>query len=194
MTVRQFLSLLLIAPCLHAAAADSSADAQQRLHGAVDEALKAAESSSTRSTLVERLRPILEKHISFGTMTRRAVGPGWRQFTPGQQAKALELFTTLVIRSYSNKFTLGEHPEVKFNSTAAPAPGRVDVATTTLYQGSRYNVIYRMEQEEGWHVTDVVIEGVSMVANYRSQLDAAFKKGGAETVLSSLNESVSRPQ
>lgn len=194
MTVRYFLSLLLLVPCFYVLAADTTADVQQRLHSAVDEVLKAAESAKTKPALIEHLRPILEKHISFSVMTRRAVGPGWRQFTPEQQAKATQLFTTLIIRSYSNKFTLGEHPEVQYQKAATPAPGRVDVATTTVYQGSRYSVTYRMEQEEGWHITDVVIEGVSMIANYRSQLDAAFKKGGAPTVLSSLSDSISRPQ
>ena len=194
MTLRSFLSFLLLVTCLPVSAADAPAEAQQRLHGAVDEVLKAAESSKTKPALIELLRPILEKHISFEVMTRRAVGPGWRQFTPEQQAQATKLFTTLIIRSYSNKFTLGEHPEVQYQKAASPAPGRVDVASTTVYQGSRYAVTYRMEQEEGWRITDVVIEGVSMIANYRSQLDAAFKKGGAPTVLSSLNDSISRPQ
>jgi phospholipid transport system substrate-binding protein len=70
----------------------------------------------------------------------------------------------------------------------------VDVPTKMVYQGSHYSVTYRMEQESGWKITDVVIEGVSLIANYRSQLDAQFKKGGAESVLSSLTQSVSRPQ
>jgi len=55
-------------------------------------------------------------------------------------------------------------------------------------------VTYRMEQEEGWRVTDVVIEGVSLIANYRSQLDAQFQKGGSNAVISSLTQSVARPQ
>ena len=194
MNVRRFLSLVVILPGLSVLAASTSDEAQDRLHVAVDQVLKAADGVSSRPVLVERLKPILEKNIAFSVMTRRSVGPGWRQFTPEQQAKATALFTTLVIRSYSNKFTLGEHPEIKFHKTESPAPGRVDVSTTTMYQGSRYAVTYRMEQDEGWHVTDVVIEGVSMVANYRTQLDAAFKKGGAPNVITSLTESVARPQ
>ena len=192
MTLRRFLTLLFLTPGLFAAG--STAEPEQRLHAAVDLVLKAADGVTSRSVLTQKLTPILEQNISFNAMTRRSVGPGWRQFTPEQQSKAINLFTTLVIRSYSNKFTLGDHPEIKFHKTETPAPGRVDISTTTIYQGSRYAVTYRMEEEEGWRVTDVVIEGVSMVANYRSQLDAAFKKGGAPTVISSLTESVAHPQ
>lgn len=192
MTRRLTLLLLALAPLAGFAA--SSEEAQQKLRSAISEVLGIAGKASNHAALVDRATPVLQRNINFGTMTRRAVGPGWRQFSAEQQKKAESLFTTLVIRSYANKFTIGEQPEVKYNSAATPAAGRVDVSTTIMYKGARYGVVYRMEQEEGWHVTDVVIEGVSMVANYRSQLDPVFKKGGADAVLSSLQQSVARPK
>lgn len=193
MNRRLTLSLLVLAPLL-TQAATTLEEAQQRLHSAIDEVLALADKATSKDVLMQRIGPVLDKHISFPVMTRRAVGPGWRQFTPEQQKKAIALFSQLIIRSYGNKFTIGEHPEVKYHSAAAPAAGRVEVTTTTVYQGARYSVIYRLEQEEGWRTTDVVIEGVSMVANYRSQLDPVFKRGGAQAVLSSLEQSVARPQ
>ena len=194
MTSRFCFAALILAPLLATAAADNPSDAQKKLRAAIDEALAIAERATDHPSLAEKLRPVLDRNISFAAMTRRAVGPGWRQFTAEQQKKATTLFTTLVIRSYSNKFTIGEHPVIDFKPAVNPAAGRVDVPTVTTYQGSRYSVIYRMEKEEGWKVTDVVIEGVSMVANYRSQLDDKFKRGGADAVISSLNESVARPR
>jgi phospholipid transport system substrate-binding protein len=126
-------------------------------------------------------------------MTRRAVGPGWRSFTPAEQKKATAAFTTLVIRTYSNKITPGEKPQIQVQKAVEPAAGRVDVPTTLVYKGSRYNVTYRMEQTGGsWLITDVVIEGVSLISNYRAQLDAQFKKGGAAAVISSLEQSAAR--
>ena len=124
----------------------------------------------------------------------RAIGRGWRQFSPDQQRKATQLFTTLVIRKYSSKFTLGEHPVVKFKTASTPAPGRVEVPTTLLYQGNQYSVIYRLEEAEGWRITDVVVEGASFVANYRAQFDAQFKRGGSNAVINALSDSVVRPQ
>lgn len=194
MTFRPFLALLLSAPWLIQSAAAQTAEAQSRLQLAVNEVLAAADRAPSRSALPERLRPALRKHVSFETMTRRAVGPGWRQFTAQQQQQATQLFETLIIRTYSNKFTPGEHPAITYKTAVSPGAGRVDVPTSMLYQGGRYSVTYRMEQIGGWRITDVVIEGVSMIANYRAQLDAQFKKGGANAVISSLSQSVSRPQ
>jgi len=172
----------------------STATAEKRLQVAIKNVLDIAQSAPSDSALAESIGPVLEKYLSFSAMTRRAVGPGWRQFSKGDQNEAIRLFTTLIIRTYSKKLTPGEYPVIKFKTATAPAPGRVDVPTTLLYRGSTYNVTYRMEQDEGWRVTDVVIEGVSLIANYRTQFDAQFKKGGAGAVISSLTQSVARPQ
>ncbi|HEY5792868.1 MAG TPA: ABC transporter substrate-binding protein [Chthoniobacterales bacterium] len=192
MNLRPLLLASLI--LFHQAAAASTDEAEKRLQTAVNEVLIAADRAADRGALAENLRPILQNHISFSAMTRRAIGPGWRQFTEDQQKKATQLFTTLIIRTYSSKLTPGEHPVIQFKAASSPAPGRVEAPTTLLYQGSRYEVVYRLEEAEGWRITDVVIEGVSLIANYRTQFDAQFKKGGASTVISALTQSVAAPQ
>lgn len=189
---RLILTLFMSAPFVSLRANTALDQAQARLRGAVDEVLALARKAKDRPTLMRQIGPVLSKHISFEVMTRRAIGPGWRQFNPAEQKRAIDLFTTLIIRSYGSKFTIGVQPEVKYNSAATPTAGRVDVSTTTVYQGSRYSVVYRMEESEAWRTTDVVIEGVSMVANYRSQLDPVYKRGGVAAVLSSLEQSAAR--
>lgn len=173
--------------------ASSSAAAEEFLKKSVTEVVGVAKSSPNSGALAESVRPILIRIISFDAMTRRAVGPGWRQFTSDQQKEAIRLFSTLIIRTYSGKFTPGELPEIDYKAATSPSPGRVEVSTMTLYKGSKYNVIYRLEDIDGWRITDVVIEGVSMVANYRTQFDGEFKQGGADAVLGALKKSVSAP-
>ena len=186
------LALTLLAAIPNAFAA-STTDAEAFLKKSVNEVVSIAKSSPNSTALADSARPLLLKIISFDAMTRRAVGPGWRQFTAEQQKEAIRLFSTLIIRTYSGKFTPGELPEVTYKAATSPTPERVEVSTTTLYKGSRYNVIYRLEEIDGWRITDVVIEGVSMVANYRTQFDAEFKQGGADAVLGALKKSVSAP-
>ncbi len=194
MITRLALSLMILAAVSAVTARGQTAEAEAKLKSAVNEALAVADGVRNRNTMAESLRPVLQKHINFAVMTQRAVGLGWRQFSTAQQQKAVQLFSTLIIRTYGNKFTPGEHPVIQYQKAVSPAAGRVDVPTSMVYKGSRYSVLYRMEQSSGWRMTDVVIEGVSMIANYRSQLDAQFKKGGAEAVLNSLTQSVARPQ
>jgi phospholipid transport system substrate-binding protein len=134
----------------------------------------------------------LIRTISFPDMTRLAIGPGWREFSKEDRDQATAMFTNLIIRTYSARFTPGELPEVSYKSAVSTAPNKVDLTSTTLYQGSRYEVVYRLTDlpEQGWRVTDVIIEGVSMVRTYRDQFDNEFKSGGVSAVLSSLNRTL----
>lgn len=183
----------LILPIQSSSAADTD-DALHFLQRSVDEVIGVTNRITDASTIVEKLRPLLKKSVSFETMARRSVGPGWRQMDPAQQKRAVELFTTLVIRTYSSQFTPGEKPQLVYKTAVSPESGRVDVPILAVYLGSKYDVTYRMEKEGSWKIVDVVIEGVSLVANYRGQLDAQFKKGGAAGVVSSLEQSVARPK
>lgn len=164
--------------------------AQNRLTSAVDSFLKEARSAKSTAALQKAVQPLLYKNISFEAMTRRAVGPGWREFTDSQRKRATELFSALIIRTYCSKFTIGEKPEVEFKAATEPAPGRVEIPTTVLYKGSRYLMLYRLEKNEGWRITDILVEGVSLIANYRSQFNAAFASGGPDGVIRALEKSV----
>lgn len=191
------MSLRLLC-CLFALAAFSAvptraADAESTLREGMDEVMAVTDHSQGGRKMADDLEPILVRRISFEAMTRRAVGPGWRQFTPDQQNEATKLFTKLIIRSYSNKFTPGEKTEIRYLEGKSPAPDKMEMPTTILYKGSRYSIVYRMENAAGkWLVTDILVEGVSLVANYRAQFDDLYKKGGASAVLASLRESVAR--
>lgn len=190
MKTRLLLSSLLLAllPCVALAADDA---AENRLKASVDEVVAIVKQAKTRDALITDIKPPLEKILNFGVMTRRSIGPAWRQFTPEQQQEAVKLFTVLILRTYTAKFTPGEFPLVEFKPSSSTAPGREEVPTTAMYRGSRYDAVYRMEEQNGaWTITDVVIEGVSLVADYRTQFDGEYKQKGAEGVLNALRRSV----
>lgn len=190
----RILILAATALVLAGTARASTAEAESHLQNAVNEALAVAKASPDNRVMASKLRPVLQEHINFETMTRRAVGPGWRQFTPAQRAKATDLFTTLIIRSYSEKLTPGQYPVIKFKAAKSTESGRYEIPTTLSYQGNNYDVTYRLEEADGWRVSDIIIEGVSLVANYRTQFDAVFKKGGADAVIDSLTQTVGKPR
>ena len=186
------LLTLVLASALAVVTRASNEDAETTLRAAVDQVLTVAQKAKSGSSMADQITPVLLRYVCFESMTRRAVGPGWRQFTPDQKAEATKLFTKLIIRSYSEKFTPGEQPDTKYLKSSSPGAGKVEIPTITVYKGSRYNVTYRMEDRGKWMVTDILAEGVSLVANYRAQFDALVRKGGAGAVIASLKQSVER--
>ena len=181
------LLLALAAMSLHAFA---SSDPESTLREAMQEAVTVANTSAGGRALADKLQPLLERRVCFESMTRRAIGPGWREFSPAQQDEATRLFTKLIIRSYSNKFTPGEEPEVKYLKGSSQGPDKIEIPTSMLYKGSRYSIVYRMENRGKWLITDILAEGVSLIANYRAQFDELFKRGGVNAVMDSLKKSV----
>jgi phospholipid transport system substrate-binding protein len=165
--------------------------AEESLKASVSEIMTVVKGCSTRDALISGIKPVIEKILNFNVMTRRSIGPGWKQFTPQQQEEATKLFTTLILRTYTAKFTPGECPAVEYKSAGSSAIGRVEVFTTSIYLGNRYDVIYRMENQSGsWAITDIVIEGVSMIANYRSQFESEYTRGGTDAIIKALQRSV----
>lgn len=191
--ISRIAALLIAIPILMGSARATSEAAETRLKTSVEKVVEVAKSSKNREELMTGVKPILVDVLSFETMTRRAIGPGWKQFSSEQQKEAVQLFTIMILRTYTAKFTPGEYPAVLFKPSSSPSAGRSEIPTTALYKGNRYDVLYRMEEDSGdrgWLITDVVIEGVSMVGSYRNQFDSEFKRGGANSVLLALNHSV----
>lgn len=176
-------------------AADDAPDPQQMIRTAVDQVISTIYDAKDDQPLYQRLRPVLEKYFDFTGATRRAIGPGWRQFTADQQKQAIDLFTTLIIRSYSDKFEPASRPTVTYSAVTTLSKTRRELLSSITYAGQRYSVSYRVEQlaDGHWRVYDLIIEGVSMIANYRAQLDPLYKKGGANEVLQSLEKSLQQP-
>mgnify|MGYP000169671362 CR=1 FL=1 len=192
MKIRHLLPALLL-PILAGIAHASNDAAENRLKASVEEVVGIVKGATNRDALITSVKPVIGKILNFGVMTKRSIGPGWKQLSPDQQQEATKLFTTLILRTYTAKFTPGECPSVEYKPSSSTAPGRVEIPTTSLYRGSRYDIVYRMEDQGGtWSITDVVIEGVSLVADYRSQFDAEFKRGGTEAVMKALRNSVAQ--
>jgi phospholipid transport system substrate-binding protein len=191
-----FFMVSTLVALVGAQAAEPAVDSTTMLRTAVNEVLAIAYDGQTATTpLAVRVRPALEKYFNFQAVTRRAIGPGWRQFTPEQQERATFLFTDLVIRSYANRFEIGDRPGITYANAVIPDPKRPalqEISTTIDYAGKNYSVVYRVEQSgDSWRIYDVNIEGVSMIANWRSQLDPIYQRGGASAVITALEKNLS---
>ncbi len=191
---RFLLAFIASFSAFSAVAATPPADPLPVLRSAVDEVLGIVYSGKTDTQPFSvLLRPVLEKNFSFDLITRRAVGPGWRQFTPAQQQRATVLFTELVIRTYADRFEAGMQPGITYASPVELAPNKRELPTTIDYAGKKYSVSYRMELvSDQWRICDVIIEGVSMIANYRAQFDPMFQRGGAAEIIRSLEEKIAQ--
>ena len=196
-TIHRFLSWLLTGVLLLplAASADPVLDLSQTVRAATEEMLAVVcEKPTDDRPLAERAHAALQKYFDFPMMTRRAAGPGWREYTPEQQQRITTLLTELVVRSYCSHFDSTIRSRAAYAAPVELAKDRCELPTTIIYASQNFAVTYRAEKIAGnWHIYDVIVEGVSLVANYRAQFNALFQQGGAEAIIHALEENLATP-
>src|SRR5439155_3213847 len=114
-------------------------------------------------------------------------GRYWQPRTPAEREEFVRLFADLLERAYVSKLELYSGEKIEY-------PGEVpdgDVTTVRTRiitkQGTPIPVDYRMFQQSGqWRAYDALIEGVSLVANYRSQFNSVIQRTSYEDLVKTL--------
>jgi phospholipid transport system substrate-binding protein len=153
------------------------------------DALKEPGSSEARRQKVKR---IVDPYFDYQEMAKRSLGPAWGKLSPGQRQEFVALFAQLLEASYSDKIEKYAQ-RVKIDYTGEIASGdNVEVRTVVVRSNDRIPLNYRLMNEGGtWKVYDVVIEGVSLVSNYRSQFSRIIHESSYAELVKRLKTKVS---
>lgn len=129
-------------------------------------------------------------NFNFTHMTQLAMGRYWRQATPEQQKNLVAEFRNMLVRTYTNAFTLYRDQTVDVKPLKMAANDTDIIVYTRIIKsgGQPTSVNYRMEKiSDGWKVYDVIIEAVSLVTNYRGQFSATIQKSGVDGLIKELS-------
>jgi phospholipid transport system substrate-binding protein len=118
----------------------------------------------------QMVKRIVDPYFDYREMAKRTLGPVWRRLNAGQRDEFVRLFAELLEASYSDKIEKYAQ-NVKIDYTSEILTGDyAEVRTVLTWPNDRIPLNYRLLKEgDTWKVYDVVIEGVSLVSNYRSQ-------------------------
>jgi phospholipid transport system substrate-binding protein len=157
-----------------------------------DKALQAGDKEKALALAEQKILP----YIDFRAMTQLALGRSWRQATPEQRERVVNAFRGMLIRTYSNAIGTykGQKMEVKPTRMAA---GDTDVTVRNSFVSPgrpAVEVDYRMEKfPEGWKIYDIVFDGVSLVATYRSEFAQQIRDGGIDSLIARLEHKSDSP-
>ncbi len=138
----------------------------------------------------EMLRRIIYQEFDFARMSQNAVGRAWVKFSPGQKQRFIVVFQQLLENTYMNLIERYDGEKVEFVKETPKGRDMVLVDSIVYAKGQKYKLSYYMNNESGvWKVDDVLIEGVSVVGNYRSQFQQAIRSpDDIEPLLTQLAE------
>jgi phospholipid transport system substrate-binding protein len=163
--------------------------ARQVIEKALD-ALK--ETGSTAEARRQKVKRIVDPYFDYQEMAKRSLGPAWGKLSSGQRQEFVALFSQLLEASYSDKIEKYAQ-RVQINYTGEILEGDyAEVRTVVVKANDRIPLNYRLMNEGGtWKVYDVIIEGVSLVSNYRSQFSRIIHESGYAELVKRLKTKVS---
>jgi len=128
-------------------------------------------------------------HFDFVRMSAWVLGKYWRRASKEQKLRFIRAFRTLLVRTYGVALLEYSDQKIRFLPLRDdPAGGNVTVRSEVIQpDGQRVAINYRLHQRNGrWKVYDVSVDGVSLVANYRTSFASEIKQQGLDALIERL--------
>jgi len=140
----------------------------------------------------KRVEDVVLQSVDFETLSKLVLARNWSRFTEPQRGEFMDLFKNHLSMTYGRNVESYKNEKVQVAGSRPESGGDVTVKSKIVRDGGGANDIlvdYRLRQRDGqWKIIDVVIEGVSLVSNFRSQFQDVVASGGPERLLALLRE------
>lgn len=172
----------------------AAATPTDQLRDRIDRVLKVLEDPALKQggKAVERrkaVRRIAEEIFDFAETAKRSLGRHWLGRTSAEREEFVRLFTDLLERAYISKIELFNNERITY--VGETVEGEYALVRTRIItkQGTEIPIDYRMLLKGGrWRVYDVLIEGVSLVANYRTQFNKIIRTTSYQELVKRMKE------
>ncbi len=142
-----------------------------------------------------RIEAIVYADTDFETMSRLVLARNWNGFTDAQKADFVKQFKEHLSMTYGRSIENYRNERVQIVGDHEEARGDWTVQTKIVRGGGSDDIMvdYRLRNENGrWWLIDIIIERVSLVANFRSQFQDILSSGGPEKLLDLLRDKNTR--
>jgi phospholipid transport system substrate-binding protein len=141
----------------------------------------------------DQLRKISLQMFDFAELSKRTLGLNWNKFSSSQRQEFVDLFKGILEDAYIDKITSYTDEKIQYTKEVQLSENSVEVQSVIITKSAEIPVYYRMLNKDGrWKVYDVVIEGVSLVNNYRSQFREILASNPPEHLLDTLRKKVQK--
>jgi phospholipid transport system substrate-binding protein len=175
------LSVVVSLLMTEAAQASSAIGPRDAVESAVDRFMNLQNSRSDNAPLTaERLgqiREIVRDMFDFDEISRRALARHWQTLQREEQAEFVTLFRDLLERAYLAQVETVGNEKIVFLGESSEGDGAAIVRSKVVTrQGTQIPLDYRLHLLDGrWRIYDVVVQGISFIASYRTQFDRVIR-------------------
>jgi phospholipid transport system substrate-binding protein len=177
---------------LVAAAPASAGPPTDQLRSRVDRVSSALEDPGLRgeANAARRraeIRKIADDIFDFEEMAKRALGRHWEARTPAERDEFVRLFADLLRRTYYGRIERATFERIMFQGERQEGDDALVRTVVVLPHGDQLDLDYLLLHGGGrWRVYDLRFEGVSLIANYRSQFSRIIRTSSYESLVARL--------
>jgi len=133
---------------------------------------------------------IIDKRFDFRAMSQRTLATNWKKASDAEKQEFTDLFKQLIQSSYVGKLEAYTNETVEY--VAEKVKGRKALVETLIKTASAdIPLNYKMYSKDGnWLVYDVIIEGVSLISNYRSSYQTIVKNEGFDGLMAKMKAKI----
>ena len=145
--------------------------------------------TSNFAHVTEFVDGVIRPHTDFDVIAPLVLGKHWKTATPEERDRFKNEFRTLLVRSYSRAFVEYNNWSIRYLPLDAASTSKKLIVKTEILQAGQkpVGVDYRMFFKGSWKVYDIIIEGVSLVTNYRTTFSEDIqRKGSLSAVIDGL--------
>ena len=129
-------------------------------------------------------------NFNFDKISRLVLGKNWTKATPDQKTAFQSEFKSLLLRTYSTALSKYKNQTIEYAPLRMADGATTASVKTSIVQsgGQPIAVNYTLEKQADatWKVYDIVIEGVSLVTNYRGQFAQEIRQNGLDSLIKKL--------
>lgn len=137
-----------------------------------------------------RIETIAYERFDFPTLSKLVLARNWQRFSKPQQTAFMDEFKLYLAANYSNRIERYDQQKVEIIGERKEPRG--DVTIQSVVRGGEFEgalIDYRMRERDGqWLVIDVIVEGISLVSNFRDQFKEVLARGGPDELLAQLRQ------
>jgi phospholipid transport system substrate-binding protein len=150
------------------------------------------DTSLDRETRWSQIAALIYEGFDFRSMSQSVLSTQWERATEEERKKFTEFFSQYIEATYRSKIEAYTDEEIIYKDEVVRGDRGV-VETVIIAGGVEIPVNYKLKNNDGsWYAYDVVIEGVSLVANYRSTFAAIVKNEGMGGLLSDIQRRIDK--
>lgn len=164
-----------------------------RVKDSIDKVIAILQNQSLgRDTKWKRIATVIREGFDFRSMSQSVLSTNWRTASPDEQERFTEFFSQYIEETYRDKIEAYTDEKVVYKNETIRG-NRAIVETMIVTGSTEIPVVFKLREDDGqWYAYDAVIEGVSLVSNYRTTFMAIVRNEGMSGLLNNIQKRIDK--